>query len=127
MERLAQIEQLIEVGREEGPRLVTERAREAVDALEAGLDTALATVMERVRPERRGPGRLQLLLVALAVAALTAVVGFVIARLVERQRAAGRRRGETAPFAIPVVSPKEAAPLEAAAGEEELSETLAAS
>jgi hypothetical protein len=129
MERLAQIEQLIEVGREEGPRLIAERAREAVDVLEGGLDVALATVMERVRPEaRRGPGIAKLVLVALAVAVTTAVVGFVVARVVEQRRAAGRRRGGSAPVAIPVVSPVATVQDDAAATRtDQPSEVLAAS
>jgi hypothetical protein len=106
MERLAQIEQLIEVGREEGPRLIAERAREAVDVLEGGLDVALATVMDRVRPEaRRGPGVAKLVLVALVVALSTAIVGFVVARLVEQRRAMRGQRVGSTPIAIPVVSP----------------------
>jgi hypothetical protein len=129
MERLAQIEQLIEMGREEGQRRVAERARDAVEALEGGLDVAVSTVLERVRPRsRRGPGTLQLLLVAVAVATVTAIAGFVIARLVQRGRASGRRRVGSAPVAIPVVSHVNATrDVEAVGRQEEPSEALAAS
>ena len=93
MERLEAIEQLIEAGREEAPRILAERSREAVDAVEAGLVAALDSARERLRPEPKRPGVARIALIALGTAIAVAVIGFVIAYAVQRLQRMREQRG----------------------------------
>jgi hypothetical protein len=84
MERREAIEHLIEAGREEAPRIVAERSREAVEAVEAGVAAALASARGRLRQEPSRPGLGRLVLASLLVAVAVTVLGFIAAALVER-------------------------------------------
>ena len=92
MERLEAIEHLIEESREEAPRIVAERSREAVEALEAGIAAVVGSARDRLRPEPRRPRVVRMLLILVLVAAATAVIGWVLPALVQRGRRWLRRR-----------------------------------
>jgi hypothetical protein len=100
MERLETIEHLIEAGREEGPRIVAERSREAVEAVEAGVAAALASARDRLRPEPKRPGVARIVLIGFGTAIALAILGVVIAVAVERVQRwmRAQRRGRFDPL-----------------------------
>ena len=93
MERLEAIEQLIEAGRDEAPRILAERSREAVNAVEAGLVAALDSARERLRPEPKRPSAGRIVLIGLGTAIAVAVIGFVIAYAIQRLQRMREQRG----------------------------------
>src|SRR5687768_12822280 len=92
MERLGIIEDLIEVGREEAPRIVAERSREAVETVEAGVTAALASARDRLRPQPRRPSAARLIIIGIVTAAAVTALGFVLAAVVERAQVWLRQR-----------------------------------
>jgi hypothetical protein len=102
MERIAGIEHVIEVGRQEGPRLVAERTRELRGALEDGLATlgpiaagTWSRVMSRLRPTpRRRPGTLRLVVLSVALSLLATAIAIAISRVWERTRREREEREE---------------------------------
>jgi hypothetical protein len=93
------IEQLMEAGREaleagrdEAPRIVAERSREAVESVEAGVAAALTAARERLRPEPRRPSAGRMILMGVAAAVAAAVIGIALALIVERAQRWLRQR-----------------------------------
>ena len=149
MERMAGVEHVIEVGRQEGPRLIAEQAEVArkwfetgAAALGVGVARAWSEALSRLRPTPRRRSRtmgLIVLSVALSLSATAAAI--VISRLRERSRRqreeneavdASAPAGVRAVVAMPVAADVEPGESQAARGagsadeaEERITEALA--
>lgn len=127
MEALAEIEHVIEKGRQDGPRLIAEHTRDAVEALEAGVAaagtgvaTAWSDAMDRWRPKpSRGATAIRLIILSVVLSVLATAAAIAIQRLWEQ---AQRRREEDAAGATGSSGARSVVAVPVAEGDEDASE-----